>query len=173
MCAQHLQLHLDSTTERFVQNRVCVFVQEPAVQLSAREAELLWDGEAVLSVGGGLPQGLPRERGQTTVAQRLDADQVSVCPLRNLCCVFHSGLKCAAHTAYEMWLNQTGACVQSHRRHHDHSSYLRATLCWLAPSLQTEGKQSQVFWGFGNNNVRANLTCSSPQLFVNLCTSAE
>lgn len=35
----------------------------------------------MLSVGGGLPQGLPGERGQTTVAQRLDADQVSVSPV--------------------------------------------------------------------------------------------
>lgn len=55
---------------------VCVFVQEPAVQLSASEAELLWDGEPVLSVCGGLPQGFLREWGQTTVAQGLDADQV-------------------------------------------------------------------------------------------------
>lgn len=33
----------------------------------------------MLSVCGGLPQGLFRERGQTTVAQGLDAGQVGVC----------------------------------------------------------------------------------------------
>lgn len=38
-----------------------MFVQEPAVQLGASEAELLRDGEPVLSVCGGLPQGLLRE----------------------------------------------------------------------------------------------------------------
>lgn len=59
--------------------RVCA-VQEPAVQRRASEAELLRDGEPVLSVGGGLPQGLSGERGQTTVAQRLDAGQVSLKP---------------------------------------------------------------------------------------------
>lgn len=52
-------------------------VQEPAVQRGASEAELLRDGEPVRSVSGGLPQGLSGERGQTTVAQRLDAGQVS------------------------------------------------------------------------------------------------
>lgn len=52
-------------------------VQEPAVQRGASPAELLRDGEPVLSVGGGLPQELSGERGQTTVAQRLDAGQVS------------------------------------------------------------------------------------------------
>lgn len=59
--------------------RFDVFVQEPAVQLGASEAELLRDGEPVLSVRGGLPQGLFGERGQTTVAQGLDAGQVCVC----------------------------------------------------------------------------------------------
>lgn len=52
-------------------------VQEPAVQCGAGQSQLLRDGEPVLSVGGGLPQGLSGERGQTPVAQRLDAGQVS------------------------------------------------------------------------------------------------
>lgn len=61
-------------------NLVCVLLlllQDPAVQRCTSEAELLRDGEPVRSVSGGLPQGLPGERGQTTVAQRLDAGQVS------------------------------------------------------------------------------------------------
>lgn len=49
------------------------------MQPRASEAELLRDGEPVLSVCGGLPQGLLRERGQTTMAQGLDAGQVCLC----------------------------------------------------------------------------------------------
>lgn len=54
-------------------------LQEPALQPGASEAQLLPDGEAELPVCGGLPQGLPGDRGQTAVAQRLDAGQVGWC----------------------------------------------------------------------------------------------
>lgn len=71
-------LNQKSAPKRKIIFFVSVRLQESTVQFSAREAELLWDGEAVLSVGGGLPQGLSGERGQTTVAQGLDAGQVCV-----------------------------------------------------------------------------------------------
>lgn len=78
---------LTFNTEWFALNWVIVFVQDPAVQPGASEAELLWDGEPVLSVCGGLPQGLLREWGQTTMAQRLDAGQVCQCVVCVCCCL--------------------------------------------------------------------------------------
>lgn len=57
---------------------VCL-LQEPPVQLGESKAELLWHGETVLSICGGLSQGFFRKWGQATLAQGLDANQVCVC----------------------------------------------------------------------------------------------
>lgn len=50
--------------------------QDAAVQPGAGETGLLRAGGQELSVSGGVPQGLHGDRSQTSLAQRMDADQV-------------------------------------------------------------------------------------------------